>query len=49
MPPAFGARYAAAGHDEFQAMIDAVDAAQQQMAAGIHAGLQRLGISRWSC
>ena len=31
--------YAAAGHDEFQAMIDAVDAAQQQMAAGVRAGV----------
>jgi len=31
--------YAAAGHDEFQALIDAVDAAQQQMGAGVRAGV----------
>jgi len=31
--------YAAAGHDEFQAMIDAVDAAQQKMGAGVRAGV----------
>ncbi len=30
--------YAAAGHDEFQAMIDAVDAAQQHMCAAVRAG-----------
>ena len=30
--------YAAAGHDEFQAMIDAVDAAQQKMCAAVRAG-----------
>lgn len=30
--------YAAGGHDEFQAMIEAVDAAQQQMGAGVRAG-----------
>ena len=31
--------YAAAGHDEFQAMIDAVDAAQQKMCAAVRAGV----------
>lgn len=31
--------YAASGHDEFQALIDAVDAAQQQMGAGVRAGV----------
>jgi Xaa-Pro dipeptidase len=31
--------YAAGGHDEFQAMIEAVDAAQQQMGAGVRAGV----------
>ena len=30
--------YAAAGHDEFQAMIDAVDAAQRQMCAAVRSG-----------
>lgn len=30
--------YAAAGHDEFQALIDAVDAAQQKMCATVRAG-----------
>ncbi|SBV36726.1 Xaa-Pro dipeptidase [uncultured Stenotrophomonas sp.] len=30
--------YAAAGHDEFQALIDAVDAAQQKMCAAVRAG-----------
>lgn len=30
--------HAAAGHDEFQAMIDAVDAAQQKMCAAVRAG-----------
>jgi Xaa-Pro dipeptidase len=30
--------YAAAGHDEFQAMIDAVDSAQQKMCAAVRAG-----------
>ncbi|MEN5266377.1 Xaa-Pro dipeptidase [Stenotrophomonas sp. TWI587] len=31
--------YAASGHDEFQALIDAVDAAQQQMGAAVRAGV----------
>lgn len=31
--------YAASGHDEFQALIDAVDAAQQTMGAGVRAGV----------
>ncbi|MET4681327.1 Xaa-Pro dipeptidase [Stenotrophomonas rhizophila] len=31
--------YAASGHDEFQGLIDAVDAAQQQMGAGVRAGV----------
>ena len=31
--------YAAAGHDEFQAMIDEVDAAQQKMCAAVRAGV----------
>ena len=30
--------YAAAGHDEFQALVDAVDAAQQQLCAKVTAG-----------
>lgn len=30
--------YAAAGHDEFQAMIDAVDAAQRKMCAAVRSG-----------
>lgn len=30
--------YAAAGHDEFQALVDAVDAAQQQLCARVTAG-----------
>lgn len=31
--------YAATGHDEFQALVDAVDAAQQQMCAAVRAGV----------